>query len=214
MAKPREGVFRADAGTVDEEGFIAPSVGLVEHALHFTCAPDVLAKTRQILDADRLELPGAVVVWDETIGRRRGSKAVPGSWWATSGSVTMSLVFGRAAVEALDDPLAAVGEAVVAAIGSFAPSAPVTCRDGEIWLDNKQLGRISHEPYYAVDIFVVRVNANTDFSKAPRPVQESSSRLADYVDVASLPLGTAKTLPNALSIAIMSEVPARIAAAA
>jgi len=96
MAKPREGVFRADAGTVDEEGFIAPSVGLVEHALHFTCAPDVLAKTRQILDADRMELPGAVVVWDETIGRRKGSKAAPGSWWATSGSVTMSLVFGRA----------------------------------------------------------------------------------------------------------------------
>lgn len=79
MADRNEGVYRADEGTLSKEVLIAPSVGLVEHELCFTSAPDVLAKTLQVLDANRLELPGAVVVWDETLGRRKGAKAVPGT---------------------------------------------------------------------------------------------------------------------------------------
>src|SRR6188768_1353593 len=74
--RPREGVLREDAGTADKEGFIAPSIGALEHALYFTTAPSLTEKAKQVLAEGRLRLPGVVVVWDETVGRRKGSKAV------------------------------------------------------------------------------------------------------------------------------------------
>ncbi len=207
MTRRNEGLRRADAGSTDSEGFIAPSIGLVDHALYFTTAPDVFTKTLQILDAQRLELPGAVIVWDETIGRRKGAKAVPGSWWAGDGSVTMTLVFPHFETRTIDDTRSAVGAAVLAAVESFAPSRPVSYSDGEILLDGKRLGEIKRELHEAHEIFIVRVNANTDFSAAPNEVQISHGRLSDYIDTNSLPLGTAKTLPNSLSKAIMTAVP-------
>lgn len=89
----REGVHRDEAGTRDKEGFIAPTIGLMEHALYFNTALSVPEKTKQLISQSRLELPGVVNVWDETIGRRKGSKAVPNAWWATHGSLTTAFVF-------------------------------------------------------------------------------------------------------------------------
>ena len=208
----REGIHGKDAGTADAQGFVAPSVGLVDHALYFTAAPDVLAKTKQVLDEGRLELPGAVIVWDETIGRRKGSKAVPGSWWATHGSVTMTLVFASDAVDGTSlRELAAEG--VVAAIDSFAPDSPVSYDgDGGFVLAGRRLGMIGHEVHGDAEILVVRVNAVTDFDKAPPAARDGHSRLIDVIDVGSLPLGRAGTLPNSLSQAILREVPARLLA--
>ncbi|MGC3954097.1 MAG: hypothetical protein QM804_07585 [Propionicimonas sp.] len=208
----REGIHGKNAGTVDAQGFIAPSVGLVDHALYFTAAPDVLAKTRQVLDEGRLELPGAVIVWDETIGRRKGAKAVPGSWWATSGSVTMTLVFASDAVDGTSlRELAADG--VLAAIDSFTPDSPASYDgDGGFVLAGKHLGMIGHEVHGDAEILIVRVNAVTDFDKAPPAVRDGHSRLIEVIDESSLPLGKASTLPNQLSLAIMREVPARLLA--
>lgn len=208
-----EGIFRKDAGTVDSEGFIAPEIGLVDHALHFNRAPDVVAKTRQVIDEDRLELPGAVVVWNESIGRRKGSKAVPGSWWAAQGSVCLALVFAR---KDLMDPENAHREAVagvLAAISSFSPNAPVLAEsDGLILLDGKRLGRLDQEAHGTTEIFVVHINACTDFSQAPPQVRETNSRLIDHIDERELPLSRSSTLPNTLSLAIMREVPSRLVA--
>lgn len=207
----REGIYRDDEGTIDSEGFVAPSVGLVEHALYFTTAPDVLAKTRQVIDENRLELPGAVVVWDETIGRRKGAKAVPGAWWASNGSLTISLVFpgpvaGQAHANTED-----VAAAVLEAIASFSPSTPVSYDGSGIFaLDEKPVGMIHHDAYNGVDIFVIRVHCNTDFSKAPTSVQGGHSRLIDYIDQRTLPLGKAGTLPNTLALELMKAVPAAL----
>ncbi len=91
--RPREGVVRGDAATADREGFIAPSIGILEHALYFTTALSVTDKAKQVINESRLVLPGVVVVWDETVGRRKGSKAVPKSWWAAAGSLTAAFAF-------------------------------------------------------------------------------------------------------------------------
>src|SRR5262249_51786790 len=90
---PGEGVLREDAGTTDKAGFIAPSIDALEHALYFTTAPSVTEKVKQVLNEGRLLLPGVVVVWDETVGRRKGAKAVPKSWWADAGSLTAAFAF-------------------------------------------------------------------------------------------------------------------------
>lgn len=210
MGSRREGIRREDQGTVDAAGFIAPSVGLVDHALYFTSAPDVLAKTRKLLDEDRLDLPGAVIVWDETIGRRKGSKAVAGSWWASAGSVTMTVVFDSAALA--KGPLRdLVVEAVLEAVASFSPSTPTAhLGEGRLAIGDKWVGRIDQESHAGAEIFVVRLNANTDFGKAPQAVQDSHTRLVDHIDEGTLPLGRASTLPNTLSLAIMREVPLRL----
>lgn len=207
MADRNEGVYRADEGTLSKEGLIAPSVGLVEHALYFTSAPDVLAKTLQVPDANRLELPGAVVVWDETLGRRKGAKAVPGTWWATHGSVTIALAFPGPIASKADDPLAAVGSAVVNAIDSFAPSRPVTYSGGNIFLDDQLLGEVTYQHHDGAEVFVIRVNTNTDFSAAAPAVRDAHTRLVDYIEISDLPLGRAGTLPNSLSTAIMTAAP-------
>lgn len=202
----REGTFREDAGTVDPEGFIVPSIGLVDHALYFTTAPDVLAKTREVIDGDRLELPGAVIVWDETIGRRTGSKAVPGSWWATAGSVTMSIVFDAASVSG--DLHRSAVDAVLEAISSFSPDvAPWHDGGGLVTIAGQPLAQVDHVTHAGAEIVVVRVHAATDFTKAPAAVREGHTALVDHIDVSALPLGEAATLPNSLSQAIMAEVP-------
>ncbi|HIT75274.1 MAG TPA: hypothetical protein IAA98_06800 [Candidatus Avipropionibacterium avicola] len=207
MTSRQEGIRREDEGTTDVEGFIAPSIGLVEHALYFTTAPDVLVKTRGIIDDHRLELPGAVVVWDETVGRRKGSKAVPGSWWATAGSVTMTVVFASESITS-ESPLDTAVDAVLRAIAAFSPSTPaVHAGDGRLTLDDKVLGQLGHESYQGTEVFVIRLNAATDFSKATSTVREASTRLIDHIDESSLPLGSASTLPNSLSQAIMRELP-------
>ena len=180
--KRKEGLYRDEEGTVDAEGFIAPSIGLVEHALYFTSSPDVLAKTRQLLDENRLKLPGAVIVWDETIGRRKGSKAVPGAWWAGDGSITIALVFEGPAVDSKKAVSATIA-ATIEAISTLSPSHPITHDgDGHFLLEGKRLGMLHHETYNSNDLYVIRVNGNTDFSKAPPDVQQNNHRLIDYID--------------------------------
>lgn len=213
-ANRREGLYRKDAGTVDSEGFIAPSVGLVEHALYFTTAPDVLVKTRQVIDQNRLEYPGAVVVWDETIGRRTGRKAVPGSWWAGPGSITMAFVFERP-TGAEQGAMRAVAEATLDAIAAFSPTSPATYDGaGQFWLAGKRLGMLRHEVHGSVDVYVLRLNGSTDFSKAPKAVQEANSRLIDHIDARNLPLGDPGTLANTLSVELMKKVPNHLGRAA
>ncbi len=203
----KEGLYRDEEGTVDAEGFIAPPVGLVEHALYFTSSPDVLAKTRQVLDENRLELPGAVIVWDETIGRRKGSKAVPGAWWAGDGSITIALVFEGVAADSKKAVSATVA-ATIEAISTLSPSHQITHDgDGHFLLDGKRLGMLHHEVYNSNDLYVIRVNGSTDFSKAPRNVQENNNRLIDYIDAGKLPLGRPGTLPNTLALELMRAIP-------
>jgi hypothetical protein len=72
--RPCEGILRENAGTADKEGFIAPSIGAVEHALYFTAASSVIEKAKQILDEGRLRLPGVVVAWDETAAVEKAAR--------------------------------------------------------------------------------------------------------------------------------------------
>lgn len=141
MVRQTEGIRRADAGSTDIEGFIAPDVGIVEHALYFTTAPDALAKTIQLLDVDRLDIPGATLVWDETIGRRTGTKAFSGSWWAANGALTMTFVVPLVQLEAVADTEAEVieitGSAVTLSIAECAPAGELIREGRNLELNGK-----------------------------------------------------------------------------
>ncbi len=209
-----EGVFRDEAGTRDRDGFIAPSTGLVDHALYFTAAPDVLVKTRELIDAGRLGIPGAVVVWDETIGRRKGAKAVAGAWWAGPGSITMTIVLPGAGHRNASDSLRLAAAATLTAIESFSPRSPVSWNgSGLFHLAGNPVGMIQHETFKEVDIVTLRINGTTDYSRAPDSVRRGHSRLIDVIDHRMLPLGKPGTLPNALATALMSAIPQAFAQA-
>src|SRR5262249_52959170 len=157
--RPREGVLREDAGTADKEGFIAPSIGALEHALYFTTAPYVTDKAKQVLDEGRLVLPGVVVVWDETIGRRKGSKAVPKSWWAAAGSLTAAFAFPARAKLSQQEKLSQTAAAVLHAIEKFRPRAEVIFRQpNDLYVGDKKMGAVFAESHEGVDVAIVRLN--------------------------------------------------------
>ena len=202
----REGLRGRDAGTTDRDGFIAPSIGRLDHALFFTSAPSVLDKARQVLDQGRLTLPGAVVVWDETAGRRKGANAVANAWWAGQGSLTVAFADARGGAPA--GGMGALAAAVLRSINSFAPQVEAQFRaPNDVVLDGKKLGNLSIEDHGEVRLSIVRINCCTDFAKAPPTIAANAARLVDYIDIASLPLANAGTLPNTLLTRLMDEVP-------
>jgi hypothetical protein len=187
--RPREGVLREDAGTADKEGFIAPSIGALEHALYFTTAPSVTEKAKQVLDEGPLRLPGVVVVWDETIGRRKGSKAVPKSWWAEHGSLTAAFAFPARANVRQRKKLSQIAAGVVRVIESFRPDGEVTFRPlNDLLLGDKKMGAVFAESHDGADLAIVRLNCTTDLSKAPATIAANACRLIDFIDVRQLPL--------------------------
>jgi hypothetical protein len=206
--RAHEGVTRDDAGKSDREGFIAPAIGELEHALYFTTAPSVTEKTKQVLDQGRLLLPGVVVVWDETIGRRKGAKAVPNSWWADGGSLTAAFAFPPNAISKAPRHVARAANVVVDTIESFRPAARVFFRPpNDMFIGDKKLGAISFNEHACADILIVRLNCNTELSKAPRHIAASACRLIEFIDIRRLPLQKAGTLQNTLLTRLMSEIP-------
>lgn len=57
--RPKEGIVKEDAGTIDDEGFIVPEIGELEHVLYFTSVPSLAVKIKDVLDDGRLVTPGA-----------------------------------------------------------------------------------------------------------------------------------------------------------
>lgn len=206
--RPREGVLREDAGTADKEGFIAPAIGPLEHALYFTTAPSVTDKVKQVLGQGRLLLPGVVVVWDETVGRRKGAKAVPKGWWADAGSLTAAFAFPPRVNVSLQERLSQTAVAVVRVIESFRPVGEVSFRPpNDLLLGSKKVGAVFVEPHEHAVLAIVRLNCVTDLSKAPPSIAASACRLIDFIDAQQLPLQKPGTLPNTLLSRLMAEIP-------
>jgi biotin-(acetyl-CoA carboxylase) ligase len=206
--RPREGVLREDAGTADKGGFIAPSIGALEHALYFTAAPSVTEKAKQVLDEGRLRLPGVVVVWDETVGRRKGSRAVPKGWWAEAGSLTAAFAFPAHAKVSQQKQRSQIAAAVIRVIESFQPDGELTFRPpNDLFLGEKKLGAVFAESHEGADLAIVRLNCTPDLSKAPATIAASACRLIDFIDERQLPLQRAGTLPNTLLTRLMTELP-------
>jgi biotin-(acetyl-CoA carboxylase) ligase len=153
-----------------------------------------------------------VVVWDETVGRRKGSKAVPKSWWAESGSLTAAFAFPARAELSQKEKLSQTAAAVVLAIQSFRPRAEVTFRQpNDLYVGDKKVGAVFAESHEGTDLAIVRLNCCTDLSKAPTAIAESACRLIDFIDVQQLPLQKAGTLPNTLLTRLMTEIPKEFA---
>jgi biotin-(acetyl-CoA carboxylase) ligase len=210
--RPREGILREDAGTADKEGFIAPSIGMLEHALYFTAAPSVTDKAKQVIEKGRLALPGVVVVWDETVGRRKGGKAVPKSWWAEAGSLTAAFVFPTHEKLSQHEKLSRAAAAVIRVINSFRPRAKVTfVQPNDLCFGDKKLGAVFAESFENTNLAVVRLNCSNDLAKAPTAIASSACRLIDFIEVEQLPLQKAGTLPNTLLTRLMTEIPKEFA---
>ena len=204
----REGLHRDEAGTRDREGFIAPSIGLMEHALYFTTAPSVPEKTKQLISQSRLDLPGVVNVWDETIGRRTGSKAVPNSWWATHGSLTTAFVFQASPKVRKSLTFRRVANAVIATADSFSPREAIVAKSkNNLTINGQKLAVIEFHSHQDCEFVVIRINCCTDFSKAQPEIRDNAVNLVDYIDVKQLPLRRRSTLPNTFLTRLMSEIP-------
>lgn len=204
----REGTYRDEAGTKDKEGFIAPSIGLMEHALYFTTAPSVVEKTKQLISQSRLDLPGVVNVWDETIGRRTGAKAVPSSWWATHGTLTTAFVFQSSAKVRKALTFRRIANAVIATANSFSPTEDIVAESrNNLKINGRKLGVIEFHTHEDCSFTVIRINCYTDFSKAPPEIRDNAVNLIDFIDVKQLPLKRKTTLPNTFLTRLMDEIP-------
>ena len=200
--------MREDAGSPDAEGFIAPSIGSLEHALYFTTVPSVTEKAKQVLTEGRLLLPGVVVVWDETIGRRKGAKAIRKGWWATAGSLTAAFAFPPRADISQQEWLSRTAAAVVRVVESFEPRATVCFKlPNDLLLGGHKMGAVFIEPQTLADLAIVRLNCSTDLTKAPSAITAIACRLVDFIDLQQLPLQKAGTLPNTLLTRLMTEIP-------
>jgi hypothetical protein len=203
-----EGVVREEAGKVVAGGFVAPTIGALEQALYFTTAPSVTEKAMQVLDQGRLRVPGAVVVWDETIGRRKGSKAIPNSWWADAGSLTVAFALPQQSDLSEEERLARIAAAVLRVAAAFRPRATVSLQSpNDLLIDGRKFGAVFCEPYGDVDLAVVRLNCRTDLQKAPPLIAGNAARLIDFIDVQQLPLQKEATLANTFLTRLMKVLP-------
>lgn len=203
-----EGVVREDAGKVSAEGFIVPTIGGLEQVLYFTTAPSVTAKAKQVLDQGRLRVPGAVVVWDESLGRRTGTKAVPRSWWAGTGSLTVTFALPHRADLDEQERLNRAAAATLRVATSFRPRVPPAFRPpNDLLIEDLKMGAVSFEAYSGVDLVTVRLNCCPELQKAPPPISARAARLIDFIDVGQLPLQREGTLPNTFLSRLVAEIP-------
>ncbi|SLJ84442.1 hypothetical protein [Psychrobacter sp. DAB_AL43B] len=216
--RPKEGVLKEEAGTTDREGFISPTIGELEHVLYFTTVPSLTKKVKEVLAAGRLLTPGAVIVWDETIGRRKGSKAVAKSWWARDGSLTAAFVLdhlqGVKTEGYIDqgyteqDYLNHLAAAAIRTIDSLSPKIPaVFIPPNNLYMNNLRIGALSYERHDLADILIIRLNCTTNFDKAPKEIINTAINIVEYIDIKQLPLKTSGTLTNTLLTRLMDEIP-------
>jgi biotin-(acetyl-CoA carboxylase) ligase len=179
-------------------------------SMHFTSRQLRLSlkKTKQVLKEGRLLLPGVVVVWDETAGRRKGARAVPKGWWAATGSLTAAFAFPPRSEVSEQQRVAQAAAAVVRVIESFRPSGDVFVRlPNDVLLGDKKVGAVFAESAGSADLVMVRLNCSTDLAKAPAAIAATACRLIDFIDVRQLPLQRPDTLANTLLTRLMGEIP-------
>ncbi len=203
-----EGVVREEAGKVGPGGYLAPTIGGLEQVLYFTTAPSAAEKAKQVLAQGRLRVPGAVVVWDETAGRRTGARAVPKGWWAAAGSLTVTFALPERPDLSEQQRLDRAAAAVLRAAASFKPRVPAAFRaPNDLLIDEQKLGVLSFEPQGGVDLVTVRLNCCPDLTKAPPQIAGSAARLIDFIDSTQLPLQKPGTLPNTFLTRLMKTIP-------
>jgi hypothetical protein len=156
-----------------------------------------------------------VVVWDETIGRRTGAKAVPKGWWAGAGSLTATFVFPAQPERSPDEKIGHTADAVIRVAASFQPTVPLTFRaPNDLFLADRKAGAVWIAQHAGLELITVRLNCSVDLAKAPVGIAENAARLVDYIDVNQLPLQQAGTLTNTCLNRLMSALPKLLSAPA
>jgi hypothetical protein len=206
-----QGIRSDEAGKVSSDGFIVPPQGKIEHTFYFNTAPTSLAKAEELIAKGKVHFPAAIVVNNETIGRRTGSKAVSKSWWADFGSIAAAFAF--APRRQLSDTawLKRCGKAVIDAFGELQPTAALEFREpNDLYVGARKTGRVTLKRSEAADIVVVHLNCTTDLAKAPPAIASVAGNLVDFVDTAQLPMGRPAALGTVLLQKLMTTLPSEV----
>ena len=159
--------------------FIAPPTGGVAQNVCFNTAPSALEKTKGLLAAGRLKVPGSVIVWNQTEGRRKGSRG----WWATHGTLTVVYAIdgarGRSPADVVELALGTLREFAA----QEAPERAASLRmPNNVMLDGKKLARAAAYRTDGADLLDIALNVRTDFSKAPAEVRDQAVNLLEETD--------------------------------
>ena len=185
MPRPK-GIRSEHAGKVSSDGFIVPSQGKIEHTFYFNTAPCSLSKAEELIAKGKVHFPAAIVVNNETIGRRTESKAVSKSWWADFGSIATAFAF--APRHELDEGawLRRCSDAMIDAFNELHPVVGMEFRlPNDLYIDGRKAGRVSLKRSKVADIVVVHLNCTTDLAKAPAAISAVGSNLVEFIDTAA-----------------------------
>ena len=207
-----QGIRSDEAGKVSSDGFIVPPQGKIEHTFYFNTAPCSLAKAEELIAKGKVHFPAAVVVNNETIGRRIGSKAVAKSWWADFGSIATAFAFEPRLQLNEDAWLKRCGKAVILAFEEFHPTTALKFRTpNDFYVGDRKAGRVALKRSKAADILVVHLNCTTDFSKAPPTIASTACNLVEFIDTSQLPMGRpAAALGTVLLQKLMTTLPTEV----
>jgi biotin-(acetyl-CoA carboxylase) ligase len=203
-----KGIRSSEAGQVSSDGFIVPPQGRIEHTFYFNTAPCSLSKAEELIAKGKVHFPAAVVVNNETFGRRTGSKAVCKSWWADPGSIAAAFAF--APRQELDEKawLRRCGRAVIEAFNEFNPTAVMEFRSpNDLYIADRKAGRVLLKRSEVADIAVVHLNCTTDLAKASAAIGANAGNLVEFIDAAQLPMGRPEALGTVLLQKLMTTLP-------
>lgn len=197
-----------EAGKVSSDGFLVPPQGRIEHTFYYNTAPSALSKAEELMAKGKVHFPAAIVINNETIGRRTGTKAIPKSWWADFGSIATAFVFS-ARPDLNDETLFRhSGDAVISAFNEFSPAEALEFRTThDFFIADRKAGRVTLKRSSAADIVVVHLNCTVELAKAPAPIATTAANLVDFIDTTQLPMGKASTFGYALLLKLMTTLP-------
>lgn len=205
------GIRSDEAGNVSSDGFIVPPQGKIEHTFYFNTAPCSLAKAEELIAKGKVHFPAAIVVNNETIGRRTGSKAVSKSWWADFGSIAAAFAFAPRRQLSEEAWLKRCGKAVIDAFDEFHPTAALEFRvPNDIYVGDRKAGRITLKQSKAADILVVHLNCTTNLAKAPPTIASVAGNLVEFIDTSQLPMGRPAALGTLLLQKLMTTLPSEV----
>jgi hypothetical protein len=204
----RKGIRSEEAGKVSSDGLIVPPQGRIEHTFYYNTAPCSLSKAEELIAKGHVHFPAAIIVHNETIGRRTGTKAVKKGWWANFGSIATAFAFTPH--YELDEKawISRCGDAVIDAFNELHSIAAIELRTpNDFYIADRKVGRVTLKRSKVADIVVIHLNCTTNLEKAPAAVAASAVNRVDFINTSQLPMGRPDALDGVLLDKLMTTLP-------
>jgi hypothetical protein len=164
----------ADSNTVDVEGFIAPDTRGFDNLVRVR-ERSAFEIAVEELKAKRLQPMTAVLVWDETGGRKGSGPGI----WATEGSLTVAFVLPPQGVDA-ESVQRRAAAAAVRVIERLVPKKKVAAEPDRLTLEGKTVGRVVVKKLARGVVVYVGIHSRTELAKAPRAVADECTTLVEH----------------------------------